>query len=105
MQSAGAAESAADFITAGGFADMMHHDESGSRGIAQPEQRLTKSRQGARVVFILIMGRVERIEDDDLRFSRTCGSEEVIQAGRGTEQMIHLTRIAEQIRVGSVAER
>src|SRR5438093_1883424 len=105
MQSAGAAESAADFIAASGFAHMMHDDERGSRGIAQPEQRLTKSRHRARIIFILVMRGVERIEDDDLGFSRTSGSEEVIQAGRGTEQMNHGTRIDEQIRVGGIAKR
>src|SRR5438105_14738101 len=38
MQGAGAAKGAADLVTADGFADMVHDDESGAGGIAQAQQ-------------------------------------------------------------------
>ena len=66
MQGAGAAEGAADLVTADGFAHVMHHDERGARSIAQAQQALAQSGHGARVVFILIVGGVERVQDDDL---------------------------------------
>src|SRR5260370_20494631 len=87
MKSGRAAESAAEFIAARRLADMMNHDESGLGDIAQPHQRLTQSRHGAGVVFILVMSGVERIDDDDLGLNRARGSKEVIQSGGGAEHM------------------
>src|SRR5208337_2078743 len=42
MQSAGAAKGAADLVTADGFADVVHDDESSAGGIAQTQQRLAQ---------------------------------------------------------------
>ena len=66
MQGAGAAEGAADLVTADGFAHVVHHDQRGTRSIAQPQQTLAQSGHGAGVVFILIVGGVQRVQDDDL---------------------------------------
>ena len=64
MQSAGAAKGAADLVTADGFADMVHHDESGAGGIAQAQQRLAQGGHGAGIIFILIVRGVNvRVEN------------------------------------------
>jgi len=65
MQSAGAAEGAANLVAADGFADMMHHHQSGAGRVPQAQQGLAQRRHGARVVFVLIVGGVEQVENDD----------------------------------------
>src|SRR5437867_13184232 len=42
MQGAGAAESAADLVTANRFSDVMNDDQGGMRGVAQPEECLAQ---------------------------------------------------------------
>ena len=66
MQRAGTAKGAADLVTADRFAHVMNHDQRGARGIAQAEQTLAERSHGARVVLVLIVGGVERVQHDDL---------------------------------------
>src|SRR5258708_3918644 len=61
MQRAGAAEGAADFVAANGFADMGHYHQSGPGSVAQAQQRLAESRQGAGIVFGPIVSGGERV--------------------------------------------
>jgi hypothetical protein len=84
--------------------DMVDNNERGVGIIAQPDQSLAKSRHGARVVFILIVSGVKRIDDDDVGLNGTGGLKEVIQAGRGTEHVTGGTRIDEEIGVGAIAD-
>ena len=44
MQGAGAAEGAADLVTADGFAHVMHHDQRGAGSFAQAQQPLAQRR-------------------------------------------------------------
>jgi hypothetical protein len=61
MQGARAAKGAADFFSGDGLAHVVDHDESSMGCVVQAEQGLAESCHGARVVFVLIVGRVERI--------------------------------------------
>jgi hypothetical protein len=87
MQGAGATKSAANLVAADRLADMVHNDESGAGGIAQAQQRLAQGGHGTGIVFILIVGGVERVENQDLGGSRPRGGDKVIQTLRGAEQM------------------
>jgi hypothetical protein len=80
MECTGPAKGAADFFSGDGLADVVHNNQSRMGGIAQTEQSLTESRHGAGVVFILIVSRVERVQDDHLGGGSLGGGEEVIQS-------------------------
>src|SRR3989441_10247265 len=101
MQGAGAAKGAANLVAADGFADMMHHDESGAGSVAQPQKGLTQGRHGARIVFVLIVRGVERVENNDLGGSGPRGGHEVVQALRGAEQMTGGARVHQKMLIGS----
>ncbi len=79
---------------------MMHYDERDLGSLTQLEQALAQRRHGARIVLILIVRRVQRIEDNDLGGGRSRSVEEVIQSLRGTEQMAGGACIDQQILVG-----
>src|SRR5215471_6375578 len=66
VQGAGAAEGAADLVATDGFSHVMDHDEGGAGSFAQAQQTLAQGRHGAGVVFILIVGGVERVQEDDV---------------------------------------
>ena len=66
---------------------MMDYDERRPRGIAQAQQGLAQCRHGASVVFILIVSRVERVQDDDLGGSGLGGGEEMVHSLGCAEQM------------------
>ena len=68
-----AAKGAADLVAADGFADVMHDDERGAGGFAQSQQTLAQGRHGTRVVFVLIVRGVERVENNDLGRGRAGG--------------------------------
>src|SRR5207249_11761294 len=104
MKSRRAAESAAQFMTARGLADMMDDDEGGPGRIAQADQGLTESRHGACVVFILVVSGIERIDDDDIGLNRTRRVQEVIQTGGGAEHMAGDAGIDKEVRIGAVAD-
>src|SRR5689334_12152329 len=87
MQSTGAAEGTADLVTANGFAYVVDHDQRGAGSLAQPQQALAKGGHGAGVVFILIVGGIQRVQDDDLRGGRLRRRQEVLQSLRCAEQM------------------
>ena len=97
MQRAGATKGAADLVTRDGFADMMHHDERGPRSIAQTQQRLAQRRHGARVVFVLIVSGVKRVQDDDLGGGGLRGGEKVIHPLGRAEQMAGRAGIDQKI--------
>ena len=80
---------------------MMHHDERGSRSIAQTQQRLAQSRHGTGIVFILIMSGVKRVQNDDLGSGGLRSREEVIHPLRCTEQMAGRTSIDQQVLIRS----
>ena len=46
--------------------DMVDNNQGRLGSIAQPDQSLTESGHGARIVFVLIVSRVERIDDDNI---------------------------------------
>ena len=102
VKSGRAAEGAAEFMTAGGFSDVMDNDESRLGGVAQADEGLAESGHGAGVVFILVMSGVEGIDDNDIGLNRTGGVEEVIKAGGGAEQMTRDAGVDEEIGVGAV---
>src|SRR5262249_4643335 len=87
MQCAGTTQGATDLVTGNGFSDMMHHGERGPRGIAQTQQRLAQSRHSAGIVFVLIVSRVKRVQNDDLSGGGLRGGEKVIHPLRCAEQM------------------
>src|SRR6266478_279649 len=101
MQSAGAAEGAANLVAADRFADMMHYDESGAGSVAQAQQRLAQGRHGARIVFVLIVRGVERVENNDLGGGGPRGGHKVVQALRGAEQMAGGARVYQKMLIGS----
>ncbi len=103
IQSAGTAEGAADLITADGFVHVMHHDQGGARSFAQTQQALAQSGHGAGIVFVLIVGGAQRVQDGNLGGGGTGGSEEVIQALRRTEEMAGGVRIHEDILIGGAS--
>ena len=73
MQGAGATESTADLVTPDRLSDMVNHDQRGAGSFAQPQQTLTQRGHGTRIVFVLIMRGIQRVQNDDLGRSRTCG--------------------------------
>src|SRR2546421_4473079 len=100
MQSARAAERAADLITTDGFFYVMHDDQSCVRGIAQAEQSLAEGSHGARIVFVLIVSRVQGVENDYIGFGGTDRAQEVIQPARCAEQMAGGFGVDEEIGIG-----
>ena len=104
MESGRAAESTAEFVASGGFADVMDDDESGVGLVAEAEQGLAKSGHGAGVVFVLIVSGVERVDDKDFGLDRTGGVKEVIQAGGGAEQMAAGAGVDKEIGIGAIAD-
>ena len=87
VQRRGAAEGAANLIAADRFANVMHDDQRRLGGIAQPQQALTQRRHRARIVFVLVVGGVQRVEHDHLGGGLMRGIEKVTQSLRRTEQM------------------
>jgi len=63
------------------------------------------SGHGACVVFVLIVGGVERIEHHDIGFRRTHSMEEVIQSAGHTEEMPSRFGIDEEIGIGGRPNR
>jgi hypothetical protein len=59
---------------------------------------------GTGIVLVLIVGGVERIEDDDLGLGLLRRGQEVRQALRGAEQMTGGTGIDKQVVIGSLAQ-
>src|SRR5207245_9725917 len=104
MQSAGAAESAANLVTADGFADMMHHDQSGAGSVAQPQKGLTQSRHGARIVFVLIVRGVERVENNDFGGGGPRGGHKMIPTLHGAEQVTGGARVHQKVLIRSRAQ-
>jgi len=82
---------------------MVHHHESGTRSVAQAQQGLAECRHGARIVLVLIVRGVERVENNDLGGGGARGGYEVVQALRGTEQMSGGACVYQKMLVGSVA--
>ncbi len=82
----------------------MHDDEGGARRVAQSQQRVAERGHGAGIVFILIMGGIERVEDDDFGGGGLSGGEEVVQALRCTEQMAGGAGIHQQMVIGSCSQ-
>ena len=105
MQRAGAAKGAADFVAANRFADMMHHHQRGAGSVAQAQQGLAQRRHGARIVFVLIVRGIERVENDDLGGGGPRGGHEVVQSLRGAEQMAGGARVHQKILIGGRTQR
>ena len=97
MQCAGATKGTADLVTRDGFADMMHDDESGPRSIAQTQQRLAQSRHGTRIVFVLIVSGVKRVQDDNLGGGGLGRQEKVVHPLGCAEQMAGGTGIDQKM--------
>jgi hypothetical protein len=74
-----------------------------AREASQAQQALAESRHGARVVFILIVGGIERVQDNDLRDGCLRRREEVLHPLRCAEQMAGGACIDEQVLIRSVA--
>jgi hypothetical protein len=105
MQGAETTEGAADFITANRFAYMMHHHQSGARGVAQPQQRLTQSRHRPRIVFVLIVRGIERIENNDFSGGGARGGHKVGESLRRAEQMALGACVHQKLLIGGCAQR
>ena len=103
VQRAGAAEGAADLVTADRFAHVVDDDQRSARSFSQTQQALAQSGHGAGVVFVLIVCRVQRVQDDDLGRSGACGGEEVIQALGCAEQVAGGACIHEQVLIRRVS--
>src|SRR5229473_8238703 len=104
MQRAGAAEGAANLVAADRFADMVHDHQSGAGSVAQVQQRLAQSRHGARIVFILIVSGVERVEDDDLGGGNLGGGEEVIHSLGCAEQMTGSAGVDQEVEIRGASQ-
>src|SRR6516162_1331731 len=105
MQRAGTAESAANLMPADGLADMVHHHQSGAGSIAQPQQRLAQRGHGAGIVFILIMGGIERVENNDFSLGGARGGHKMMQPLRGTEEMPGSACVYQEMLIGSGPQR
>src|SRR6202521_1210055 len=81
----------------------MHHDERRLGSIAQAQQGLAQRRHGARVVFILIVSGVKRVQDDDFGGGSLSGGEEVIQSLRRAEQMAGGVGVDQEVEIGGGA--
>ena len=84
---------------------MMHHDKSGPGSVAQAQQRLAQGSHSARIVLVLIVRGVERVENDDLGGGGPRGGHEVIQALRGAERMAGGARVHQKILIGGRTQR
>src|SRR6516164_7739764 len=84
--------------------EMVDNNQGRLGSITQADQSLTESGHGARIVFVLIVSGVERIDDDDIGTNGTGRLKEVIQAGCGTEHMARDAGVDEEIRVGAIAD-
>jgi hypothetical protein len=71
----------------------MHDYESRFGSIAQPQQALAQGRHRTRIVFVLVVGRVQRVEHDHLGGSLTGGEEKVIESLRCAQQIAAGARI------------
>src|SRR5579885_2236292 len=76
----GTAERAADFIAAYGFADVVHHDQRCVRSLAQSQQALAESGHSARIVFVLVVRGIERVQNNDLGGRRPGSRQKVLQS-------------------------
>ena len=69
------------------FADLMDHDERRTGRIAQVQRTLAQRRHRARVVSILVVSGVQRVEHDHLSGGLPDGVKEVIQSLRRAEEI------------------
>src|SRR5262245_16725243 len=103
MESAGTAERAADLVSADGLAYVMHHDERGARSLAQSQQALAERRHRARVVFILVVRGIERVQNDDLGGRGTRRREKMLKTLRRAEKVTSGAGIDEEVLIGNIA--
>jgi hypothetical protein len=78
---------------------MVHDHQSGAGSVAQVQQRLAQGRHGARIVFILIVSGVERVEDDDLGSGSLGSGEEVIRSLGCAEQMAGSAGVDQKVEI------
>src|SRR5207245_3931610 len=80
------------------------HDQSGARSVAQAQQRLAQRCHGARVILVLIVRGVERIQNNDFGRGRLCGGHEMTETLGGAEHMPGGASVrSEERRVGKKA--
>ena len=97
VQRPAAAEGAADLIAADGLAQVVNDDQGGLGYVAQPQQCLAESSHGARVIFILIVSGVERIQNNDLRGGGLGRGQKVVEPLGAAEEMTGGASIDEQV--------
>jgi hypothetical protein len=85
VQSRRSAEGAAHFIASDRLADMMHYDQCGFGGFAQSQQALTQRGHRAGIILVLIMRRVQRVQDNHFGGSRAGRLEKMAEALRRAE--------------------
>ena len=79
---------------------MVHHHQRGAGSIAQTQQRLAQGGHGARIVFVLIVRGVERVENNDFGGGGARGGHKVIQTLGGAEQMAGGARVYQKMLIG-----
>src|SRR5579862_4563379 len=104
MQGTGATKSATNLVTADRFANMMHHHKCGTRSIAQSQQRLAQCGHGPRIVLVLVVCGIERIENDDICRSRLCRRHEMVETLCGAKQVAGGARVHQKMLIGGCAE-
>ena len=79
---------------------MVDHNQRGVGRLAQAQQALAQSGHGAGVVFILVMGGIQRVQDNDLRGGRLAGNgaPRTDRAGYGIPGSVAATAAAPRVR-------
>jgi hypothetical protein len=72
----------------------------GLGSIAQPQEALAQRRHQTRIVFVLVVSGVQRVEHDYLGGGLTGGVEKVIQSLRCAEQIAAGARVHQQVLIG-----
>jgi hypothetical protein len=86
------------------FSDMVDNHKGGAGSIAQPQQGLTQRCHRACIVFILIVRRIERVENNDVGGCGPCRCHEMIQPLCGTEEMSDSARVHQEMLIGGSSQ-
>ena len=83
----------------------MNDDQSCLGGVTKAQQRLAERGHGARVIFVLVVGGIQRIQDDDFRFGGLGRGQEVIESLGCVQEMARGTSIDEQVLIRRLTQR
>ncbi len=98
-------EGRSDFVSRDGFFDVVYHDERSFCFITQAQKCLAQGGHRPGIVFILVVGGVEGVQDDDLSFGLFCSVKEVFESFCGGKEVSLGTGIDEKPVIGGNSER